>query len=168
MSLSPFEFTVENLTKVTNELIEQFELPIEDFKIVLRGRKYRRAASVAIHANPSTIYMSVPYHDRYPHDYKVTLLHELGHIFLGLSHEEFYSYWQELVEIDVEDGTNIVPRSFEEFRYARSPVVLKDKWVCEACNTVKYYKKRVHRSNCNVCGKSRQRVSGFKPMCVEV
>jgi len=164
--LGPIEFTSEELTRVAENLCSYFFSKILDFRIVVGGRKYSVSAEVDLNTTPSTIYMYKPYHDRYPQDYEVTLLHELGHILLGPTHEQFYQYWQWLFRKDV--ATQVVPSEYNKFLYARRTHIFRDRWDCPDCGHSRFYKKRMNTSKCACCKSLCVRDENFQPAYVEV
>lgn len=155
--LGPIKFTAENLTRIGNNLMSKFFVTKLDFKIVVRGRKYVTAAEVDLNSSPPVIYMYKPYHDRYPSDYKITLLHEFGHIFLGVTHDAFHKYWERLRRKDVVLGLGIIPDTYSGFVFSRRPNKFRDQWICPECSRVIFYRKRVNMSKCNSCGIVRVR-----------
>ena len=167
LRLGKIKFEPELLKSVGLDLIDRFNLDIDDFRVEVKGRTYTVAAHIDLNPDVPVIYMYKPYHDRYPNDFKVTLLHEFGHILFGHEHREFKVYWESLLAIDKENAYGIVPDEYKKFLNSRGVLRIRDKWICKTCDLVKYYKIKVHKSICDICGSTRVQARNFNPIYVE-
>lgn len=149
---SPFEFTSEGLNRelfrLTDMFIPEFRLPKID--MVVGKRVYTKAALT--YYNQNRIVMFKPYHDRFPMDYKLTLLHEVGHIIADHGHgENFKKYYALLLNRQKSISEKIIPEDYSDFLYCKVSNHYTRRYFCLVCGQSKVYRKRMNVL-CKSCG----------------
>tara|TARA_R100000664_G_C2745863_1_gene133615 strand:- start:1182 stop:1673 length:492 start_codon:yes stop_codon:yes gene_type:complete len=100
------------------------------------------------------------YHDKYPEEYKVTLLHELGHFFLGEDHRYFKSYYDYIAYRQNFIPEKVVPNSYNQFLYSKSLTSNVSTFKCSGClRSVE--ETSFERAYCSGCDKQMLLVSGL-------
>jgi len=146
-----FEFTAEGLKKELYRLKDIFlpEFRVPQIDISIGGRVYSKAALTYYKRNKIVVFK--PYHDRFPEDYKITLLHELGHIIADHSHgSNFKKYFTLLWERQSLIEECVIPDSYSDFLFARVSRHYTRKYFCPVCGDDKVYRKRMNVV-CDLC-----------------
>ena len=157
-----FKFNTETLTaelsRLTKLFLPNFDVP--EIRLEVRGRVYAVAAHTYYKQN--RIVMFKAYHDKFPGDYKTTLLHEVGHIIADHGHgENFKRYFNTLKKRQEEVEEKVIPSSYCDFLFSKISRHFTRKYYCPACRSVKVYRKRMSVS-CSKCGIPMLEDSFFK------
>mgnify|MGYP003150327066 CR=1 FL=1 len=146
-----FKFNTENLTKELKRLKKLFlsGFKVPEIKLEVKGRVYTKSAYTYYTQN--RIVMFKAYHDKFPEDYKVTLLHEVGHIVADHGHgSNFKKYFNLLKKRQKNIEEKIIPDSYADFLFAKIPRNFTKKYYCPVCRDIKVYRKSVSTS-CSRC-----------------
>ena len=148
-----FPFDEKYLTDELYRLCDLFvpEYDPSELKIHVGKGKYSYAARALLNTNEIIMYPA--YHYRYPDDYKITLLHEVGHFAYCSDPNhgpEFKKYYDTLVSRQDSIDELVIPEKYNEFLYARSVRKNRHEYVCSFCDNILFRKKRVN-IKCNKC-----------------
>ena len=145
------EFTSFDLEHELYRLKDIFlpEFKVPKISIEVGGRTYSKAA--VTYYNQNKIVMFKPYHDRFPEEYKMTLLHELGHIVADHSHgENFKKYFMLLRDRQRKIEEQVIPCAYADFLFSKVCRHYTRRYYCAHCQSQKLYRKRM-RVTCGGC-----------------
>ena len=129
--------------KLAWELLRLKNLFIPEFRVpsvfICVGKKASTKAAET-HYTHNKIVMFKEYHETFPEDYKVTLLHELGHIIADYAHgENFKKYYNLLRERQCSIEEAVIPDSYCEFLYCKISEHYTKQYFCPICRAHKIY-----------------------------
>ena len=153
-------FTTENLTfelyRLFNLFVPYEELP--DIRVVVEDCGEGKAALATF--DPPTITMYRDYHEKFPQEYKITLLQEAGHFLYSKDHSNFKIYYEYLNLRQAYIDELVVPDSYEKFLYCSVAEEVNYKLVCSSCRNTKLTS-ALKFSKCELCNTSMLLVEGL-------
>ena len=157
-----FDFTSAELKRELHRLCNLFlpEFSIPKLDISVGERIYTKAAITYYTLNK--IVMFKPYHDKFPADYKVTLLHEFGHLIADYSHGvNFKRYFNLLKSRQRRIGERVIPDAYSDFLFSKVSRHYTKRYFCPICRTEKVYRKKMSMV-CKPC-----QIPMLEDMCFE-
>ena len=132
-------------------------LPTINFKLV-ESHPENYAAQCFLEDSVINFYLN--YHEAYPEDYKVTLLHELGHFIYGPNHDRFREYYNYLRVRQRGIEESVVPDTYNKFLFSNSMSASLYTFKCSGC-LKSVEETSFERAYCSGCDKQMLLVSGL-------
>jgi hypothetical protein len=155
-------FTPDFLERELKRLFELFfphEAESLDVRVVVASHGAGGEAAHAIFS-ANMIVMYADYHRRHPEEYKLTLLHEIGHFRYSKDHSRFEEYFGFLTWKQKSIEEKILPDTYEEFLYCTKSPDPVYTYACGGCGTrseISY----VGRCACEGCDQNMLLVGGL-------
>ena len=125
---------------------------------VERGRMLESLGGVSFSTH--AIVMYVDYHRQYPAEYKLTLLHEMGHLLHGEGHDTFEEYWAYLRGVQQGIREKIIPDKYRDFLYCTKDDKRVYTYACSGCG-IRFQALEVDHFSCDECDRNMLVVGGL-------
>ena len=155
-------FTPDFLERELCRLFELFfphEVEPLNVRVVVASHGAKGEAAHAVFS-ANMIVMYADYHRRHPEEYKLTLLHEMGHFRYSKDHSRFEEYFNFLTWKQKSISEKIIPSNYEDFLYCTKPEKPVYTYACSGCGE-RLQSSDIEYCSCEECDKNMLLVGGL-------